>query len=1074
MSQPPDGRAVTSDLKGDFILQSREHLSTFEQALLALEKAQSHEEVGGHIDRSLRAIHSLKGDAGFLGYATLRTLAHAMESLLEGFRGGSNALPVAVVEALLSARDHLAALVEDLDRSHAADIGHALARLSAADTAMWPSPMELDIDLTAQSDAASGRLGAFFNRLAGLGTLQAQRLIVLGNLAQALPAGPVRLAAQLCPTVSQEVLDRVLGKSAKGDAEQARSLSDTATNVGAAAIPSSASSEYIYRLHVDLAAWSRSTATPLVALLTKLARAGKLVDQRLDIGSQDLFVGIVEGPVILRGEFRSEFSSSQLQQQLGLPTSAIGEHPDPPVVESASVVEVRILQNNEAELRPMTDSLIKLLAANRTGQAAPAAPASESERLSSLRVNVELLDRLMTLVGELTLVRNQSLLVFDQEEGTPRAIIQRLNSVTSDLQDTVLRTRMQPVGNLFGKFPRMVRDLARQLGKQVEVVTVGGEVELDKTVLEQLSDPLTHLIRNSIDHGIESSEERVAKGKSPTGKITLSATPADGQVQIEIRDDGRGIDPATIMAKALALRLKTEAELERMAPKEIFSLILLPGFSTAKKVTEVSGRGVGMDVVKTNVDQLEGSLTIDSTLGAGTSMLLRVPLTLAIIPCLIVDVGDQRYAVPQRELEEVVCLHPGGKGSIEQAFDSEVFRLRNRLLPIVRFREVLERTQPFTAETKAELLRKHKPSDRDPNLIEYIVVLRSGGRRFGLLVDEVRGTQEVVVKPMHATLKRLGVFAGATLMGDGRVALIPNVDGIVEHANCFGSEQRARDATDVHDPAEMHRVLIFECGPREQFALPLVQIRRIESIDASRIETVGNQEFVTLDGVATRVVRLDKILNVTPCPQQQTTMYLVLPKFVPEPMGILISRIVDTDSLTIDLQRASVSDECVLGTAIVRGRLSLFLDIQYLREHVFGKPAATTQQHAAPSGNRRVLLIDDTPFFRETVKRYLEAEGINVTTATDGQDGLKKLSSGEFDLIVCDIEMPNLDGWGFAQAARERGCRLPLLALTSLSKVEHEVRAKSCGFDEYQEKLDHDQLLRTVNRLLNVERPGVA
>ena len=269
--------------------------------------------------------------------------------------------------------------------------------------------------------------------------------------------------------------------------------------------------------------------------------------------------------------------------------------------------------------------------------------------------------------------------------------MQRLDAVTSALQETVLRTRMQPVGNLFGKFPRVVRDLGRQLGKQVEITVVGREVELDKTILEQLSDPLTHLVRNSVDHGIETPAERVAKGKPATGQITLTAAHEDGQVRIEIRDDGRGIDPQAVRAKALAMRLKTESELDRMSPRELMALILLPGFSTARQVTEVSGRGVGMDVVKTNIELLEGSLVIDSLPGLGTAMILRMPLTLAIIPCLIVTVNGERYAIPQRELEEAVCLHPGMSGRIEQAFDTEVYRLRDRLLPIVRLRDVLSR-----------------------------------------------------------------------------------------------------------------------------------------------------------------------------------------------------------------------------------------------------------------------------------------------------------------------------------------------------------------------------------------------
>jgi two-component system chemotaxis sensor kinase CheA len=800
-----------------------------------------------------------------------------------------------------------------------------------------------------------------------------------------------------------------------------------------------------------------------------LAGLGRLANPRV-IVEGDLAQSLLHTPVRLVARLFPTVPTEVVDRITG----AAATHDERPTAEHSDPLEID-LSARSAESHITRDEIAAVPASPPPAKIPERGALAETERLSSLRVNVELLDRMMTLVGELTLVRNQSLLAFAEEEGTPQAIIQRLNSVTSELQDTVLRTRMQPVGNLFGKFPRMVRDLARQLGKQVEIVTVGREVELDKTVLEQLSDPLTHLIRNSIDHGIEPPEERAACGKPATGVVTLAATPADGQVLIEIRDDGRGIDPAAIRAKAAAQRLKTEVELDRMSPRELFALILLPGFSTARELTEVSGRGVGMDVVKTNVEQLEGSLTIDSVPGVGTSMLLRVPLTLAIIPCLLVEVGQERFAVPQRELEEIVCLHPGGKGTIEQALDGEVYRLRDRLLPIVRFHEVLDRPEPFNAAVKAEILRRHSPADRDPGKIEYILVLRFRGRRFGLLVDQVRGTQEIVVKPMHPAMRRLGVFSGATLMGDGRVALIANVDGIAEHANCFAldAQAAAAPATATGDAREMHRVIIFQYGPLEQFALPLVQIRRLELIDTQRIELVGDAEFVTLDGVATRVVRLDTVLNVSACPPQPT-MYLILPKFVPEPMGILISRIVDTDWLAIDLQQTAIADSGVLGTAIVRGRLSLFLDVQHIRQQVFGRPEALSADQGHPvarwASGRRVLLVDDTTFVRETVRRYLQAEGMEVTTAVDGQDGLVKLAEANFDLVVCDLEMPNLDGWAFAQSARERGCRIPLLALTSLSKTEHEARTLASGFDEYLEKLDHDELLRAVKMLLGGSR----
>ena len=1073
---------MTPETRREFVLESRDHLLHFEQSLLALEKLDTTAARKEQIDRSLRAIHSLKGDAGFLGFAPLRTLAHAMESLLEGHRSGVDPVPTAVVEALLVARDRLAALVEDLDHCQQSDLAPILARLDQA-SALGAGPGEMSLLLEEIVQATGPGLARFFHDLDSAGGVQSPRLEGVPELDAVLSSAAVVWRGLPASTEAAQEIERRLGRTP----------------------PVKPAEPATFELNVPLASLSDANGA-LCLGFSAFDQLGTWIPSPLEVDSDLLARRLPDPPASIRGRLQTGLPLSDIEAHLGLrsttvprasskPEAAVPFSPAQPTVARESehtattAQPVRVPATATAVPVPVPHSpsptdtgMVKRAGApsehgapepSRPATGEPAAvPPSTTERLTSLRVNVELLDRMMTLVGELTLVRNQSLLAFAEEEGGSRAIIQRLNSVTSELQETVLRTRMQPVGNLFGKFPRMVRDLARQLGKQVEIVTVGREVELDKTVLEQLSDPLTHLLRNSIDHGIEIPEERVARGKPAQGTVTLSATPADGQVLIEIRDDGRGIDPDAIRNKALNLRLKTAAELDAMSRRELYSLILLPGFSTARQVTDVSGRGVGMDVVKTNIEQLEGSLTIDSNPGEGTSMQLRVPLTLAIIPCLIVEVGDDRFAIPQRELEEIVCLHPGSKGAIEHSFDTEVYRLRDRLLPIVRFQEVLDRRRPFDATAKAEILHQHPPSGRDASRIEYIVVLRSRGRRFGLLVDQVRGTQEVVVKPMHPAMKRVGVFSGATLMGDGQVALIANVEGIVDHSNCFAGGLRSANSETVsqaRDPREVHRVLIFEYGPREQFALPLVQIRRLELIQSSQIETIGDNEFVTLDGMATRVVRLDQVLHASrPAPASQ--MYLILPKFVSEPMGILVSRIIDTDTLAIELQQAAGNEPGVLGTALIRNRLSLFLDVQKIREAVFGTNPLLSDPQENPSvpspPGRSVLLIDDTPFFREVVKRYLEADGIEITTAVDGVDGLQKLAEGNFDLIVCDIEMPNLDGWGFAREARERGCQLPLLALTSLSRNEHEARALAGGFSEFQEKLDHDQLLRAVRRLL--------
>jgi two-component system chemotaxis sensor kinase CheA len=936
----------------EFVTQAREHLTDLEDILLSLEKRGEPAANRERLDRSLRLVHSLKGDAGFLGFGAIRTLANAMETALEALREDMGSAPAAAIERLLMARDRLATLVDDLENSRGADLREILALLEPLERSALRVPQAWDIDLRQVDQERSGRLAEFF---------------------------------------------------------------------------------------------------------ASFERCGAVAAPRITLAPHDLARELPQGPIHLQAELASSMPVEDVRTRLGLPAH------DRAVDRPGAVTEERDLAASAPTIRPERKPAATSLAP------ADRPHAQEPARTGSLRINVDLLDRLMTLTGELTLIRNQSLVASEQEEGPLRPIVRRLSAVTSALQETVQQTRMQPVGNLFGKFPRVVRDLGRQLGKQVDVTIVGREVELDKTILEQLSDPLTHLVRNSVDHGIETPEERVAKGKPVAGQITLTAAHEDGQVRIEIRDDGRGIEPEAVRAKALAMRLRTESELDRLSPRELFALILLPGFSTAKELTEVSGRGVGMDVVKTNIELLEGSLTIDSERGVGTAMILRMPLTLAIIPCLIVSVNGERYAIPQRELEEVVCLHPGLKGRIEHAFDTEVYRLRERLLAIVRLREVFNNPQPFTAEIKAEILGKYAASNREPVVTEYIVVVRQGGKRFGLLVDEVRGTEEIVVKPMNVAMKRVGIFSGATIMGDGRVALIMNVAGIVQHA-CVSLETELPMDTAAGPPASVpvHRFLIFAYGPHEQFALPLLQIRRIELLDSERIEHVGDHEYVTVNGVVTRILRLDRIITVS-APDTRKVMHLVLPKYAREPVGILITHIIDSESLAVDLQPALKRDPGILGTAVVRDRLTLFLDSHYLVEKLLGA-APPAIAPAMPSTQSRVLLVDDAPFFREAVGRYLAGAGIAVTSAVHGQDALEKLSQGRFDLIVSDLEMPVMDGWTFAQHARDRGYRGPLLALSSLKKPENEAKAKACGFDCYEEKLNRDSLVRTVQQMLEGKR----
>jgi two-component system chemotaxis sensor kinase CheA len=1026
----------------EFVTQAREHLTVLEHFLLSLEKPDAGSDVRERIDRCLRIVHSIKGDAGFLGYTSIRTLANAIETVLEVMRDGGGQAPAPAVGQLLAACDRLAILVDDPGDSGKADLGELLSQLERVERSLRDAGGRWDIDLREVDRLRSGRLAGFFAAFGRLGTVTAPEVDVApGDLSLGLPGGFVRFRAKLSSARPREEICRSLGLSA---------------------VSPSGGSERILSLSIDLADWVRVRQQTLGPLLAELARLGSFEDPHLELDLGDLAVGLSPGPVVWRGGLRTALPEDHVERRLGLPTKArAGEPPGPAVATPPTPPPTPATRPEPAAAQPPES----------TPDARGAAP--DADRTASLRINVELLDRLMTLTSELTLIRNQSLLAFDRDDDRVRPIVQRLDAVTSALQETVLRTRMQPIGNLFGKFPRVVRDLGRQLGKQVEVTVIGREVELDKTILEHLSDPLTHLVRNCVDHGIEAPAERVAKGKPAAGRITLKAAHEEGRILIEIRDDGRGIDPQAVRDKALAMRLKTESELDRMSPRELFSLILVPGFSTARSVSEVSGRGVGMDVVKTNIELLEGSLTIDSHPGAGTAMILRMPLTLAIIPCLVVTVNGERHAIPQRDLEEVICLHPGLKGRIELAFDTEVYRLRGRLLPVVRLGDVLGRRRPFTEATKAEIVAVHA-ANPEPRRIAYILVLRSAGRRFGLVVDEVRGTEEIVVKPMHPSLKKVSIFTGATIMGDGRVALIVDVAGIVEHARLSFEPAKAAVAGGpwAGRAAQTHRVLLFESGPHEQFALPLLQIRRVEMIGLDRIERVGEHEYVTVDGVSMRLLRLDRVMDVSapesPPADSAPQVPLILPKFVARAIAILVTRIVDIESLSVDLQAHPEHDPGILGSAIVRGRMTLFLDMHRLTQRLFGASTEDTPS-AAGRGRQpgRLLLIDDTPFFLEVVKRYLAVEGHEVETAVNGEDGLARLwADRPYDLIISDIEMPVMDGWEFAREARRRGVTTPMLALTSLSGTSYEIKARECGFDAYEVKLDHDRLVRKVGDLL--------
>lgn len=724
-----------------------------------------------------------------------------------------------------------------------------------------------------------------------------------------------------------------------------------------------------------------------------------------------------------------------------------------------------------------------------------AAPQEKSETDiagTTVRINIDILDKLMVQAGELVLIRNQHLLSVDDTDPIARSIAHRLDLITSELQETIISTRMQPVGKVIDKFPRVVRDLGKSLGKQIQINITGSNAELDKTILESLTDPLTHIIRNSCSHGIETPEERLKNGKPKTGHISISAFHEAGRVNIKITDDGRGVDSERIRRKVLEKGLKTEADLEQMSHQDILNLVFLPGFSTMDEANDVSGRGVGMDVVKTSIEKLGGSFDFESRTGEGTTIMLRLPLTLAIIPSLIVRSDDYIYAIPQVGLVELVSLYDNEiLTKIEQADDHEVYRLRDRLLPLVRLNEVLERPKLFDRRIRTEIAEKHYQESQNirRQLIESgksiddftcekslnIVVLKVGANHYGMIVDEILGTEEIVVKPLHSAIKSLGIYSGATIMGNGKTALILDVGGIARHTGITLAEKILSDRDKISQEDERQTVLLFKSGPKEQFALPLPLIRRIEPILLDDIELVGNKEYITVDGVSTLILRLEKILSVSPVVEQEK-MFLILPRHLKRPVGILMSAFVDVVDASVHLDTESYSADGLLGTAIINEGMTLFIDFYRLVEIIEPEYFADKKKLPKPGPPQEkkdkafsILLLEDISFFRNLIKGYLEAEGYSVVAVKNGQLGLDQMDENVFDLIVSDLEMPGMNGWDFiTRVRRNRNFReIPALALTSLDNDTARQRALDSGFDFYEVKLDREHFLATVTKALN-------
>ncbi|MBR1215748.1 hybrid sensor histidine kinase/response regulator [Bradyrhizobium sp. JYMT SZCCT0180] len=685
----------------------------------------------------------------------------------------------------------------------------------------------------------------------------------------------------------------------------------------------------------------------------------------------------------------------------------------------------------------------------RKAAAADVGDVQEADKIAnqSIRVNVDTLEHLMTMVSELVLTRNQLLEISRRNEDTEFKVpLQRLSNVTAELQEGVMKTRMQPIGNAWQKLPRIVRDLSGELGKQIELEMHGADTELDRQVLDLIKDPLTHMVRNSADHGLETPAERAASGKPEQGTIRLSAYHEGGHIIICIADNGRGLNTERIKAKALQNGLVSEAELEKMTEAQIHKFIFAPGFSTAATVTSVSGRGVGMDVVRTNIDQIGGTIDIKSVAGEGSSVTIKIPLTLAIVSALIVEAGGDRFAIPQLSVVELVRARANSEHRIERIKDTAVLRLRNKLLPLMHLKK---------------LLKIDDGSSSDPEN-GFIVVTQVGSQTFGIVVDGVFHTEEIVVKPMSTKLRHIDMFSGNTILGDGAVIMIIDPNGFAKALGAAGSSAQGmadeNAAAHANTGEQLTSLLVFRAGSSQPKAVPLGLVTRLEEIATDKIELSNGRYMVQYREQLMPLVQMNGV-NVQTSGAQPILVFADDGRS----MGLVVDEIIDIVEERLHIEVAG-SSEGILGSAVIKGQATEVIDVGHFLPMAFADWFSRKEMRPSVSA-QSVLLVDDSAFFRNMLAPVLKAAGYRVRVAPNAQEGLTALRSGQtFDVVLTDIEMPDMNGFEFAETIRadQHLSAMPIIALSSMVSPAAIERGRQAGFHDYVAKFDRPGLIAAL------------
>lgn len=721
---------------------------------------------------------------------------------------------------------------------------------------------------------------------------------------------------------------------------------------------------------------------------------------------------------------------------------AVPTAPDPHPAAAAPDAE-------EVARKAKETALLEGLAAEARERETQGSSAANAQN-QSIRVNLDVLENLMQMVSELVLTRNQLLqIVRTRNDPVFASPLQHLSHITSELQEGIMKTRMQPIGNAWSKFPRLIRDLSHELGKKIDLRMNGAETELDRQLLEMIKDPLTHMVRNSADHGLETIAERRAAGKPETGTVTLSAYHEGGHIIMEIADDGRGLNIERIKKKVVDVGLATASDLASLTDEQIMQFIFRPGFSTAEKVTSVSGRGVGMDVVRTNIEKIGGTIELSSVFGKGSKFTIKIPLTLAIVSVLIVESGGERFALPQINVQELVRVGGDSEHHIERVSNASVLRLRGKLLPLISLAQVLNLSPAASGNGK----------NKD---VKFIAVCKVGGFNFGLIVDRVFDTEEIVVKPTSEILKSIPIYSGNTILGDGSVIMILDPNGLARSTGeqeVSGGADSASDVAKSRGESAIVNFLLFSTGTGAPKVVPLELVSRLEEIDMATVEKSGEHPVVQYRGELMRLRTLDPQATLP----AEGCMDVIVFTYDGKTLGLVVEEIVDIMGAPYDIKLSS-GKEGFLGSMVLDGKTTDVVDVAFLLKDLVGENSADSVLQNKQ--NQRVLLVDDSPFFRNLTIPFLASAGYIVTSAGGADEAMHEIEKAKFafDVIVSDIEMPGIDGFGFAEMCQNhpRISSIPLFAFTSAKNERVMQRGREVGFRDIILKTDRAGLLQAL------------